>query len=156
MEPDADHGLRSKEDVKIFVAEKSVREKKPFTVVKSEHRRFVAICPNDNCQFRLCFFQRIDGCFHVSEERPHTCKDVFPTIRRVWVVSKVREILLGAPTITASQIVDRLRESFGVDVDKMMLNRAIHEVKNNSPDRVILLGESVLSRKLFPRPREGP
>ena len=131
MDPDRDpeHTLRTKEDVKLFISEKSVREKNPFTVVKSEHRRFAAVCPNNHCQFKMCFFQRLDGCFHVSDQKPHTCKDVFPTIKRVWVVAKVRDLLRAAPTITASQIVDRLKEAYGVDVEKMMLNQAIHEVK---------------------------
>ena len=121
--------LPSKADVKLFVTSQSVRDKKPFHIVKSAYGRFTAVCPLKSCSFKISFYQRLDGMFHASEIRPHTCRPSRPTIKMIWVVSKTRELLRETPAITASQISSRLKSDHGVNVDLMMLNRAIREAK---------------------------
>ena len=67
------HSLRSKDDVKLFVCDKCVREKKPFIDSKIEHGRYTVVCPHDYCTFKMSFYQRIDGVFHITKDCPRTC-----------------------------------------------------------------------------------
>ena len=91
----------SKADVKLFVTSQSVRDKKPFHIVKSAYGRFTAVCPLKFCSFKIRFYQPLDGLFHASVIRPHTCRPSRPTIKMIWVVSKTRELLRETPAITA-------------------------------------------------------
>ena len=70
MHVDLPHCLRSKDEVKLFVCEKSVSFKKPFVILKSESRRFSVACPEASCSFSLKFYQRADCVFHVVESTP--------------------------------------------------------------------------------------
>ena len=90
MASDTPQYLRSKEDVKLFVCDKSVLLKKPIVVVKSEYRRFLVACPEPGCSFSLKFYQRIDGVFTSLNPSPipatpsFPLSDVFGSSPRVW------------------------------------------------------------------------
>ena len=47
--------------------------------------------------------------FHIIESIPHTCDSVFPTLRRVWVISKSMEIVRENPTISVSGVRDLIK-----------------------------------------------
>ena len=53
----------SKKDAKFFIADKSVREKKPFVVERSDPRRLEVVCPVEGCLFRLNVRARKDDLF---------------------------------------------------------------------------------------------
>ena len=74
--------FHSKDEVKRFVQEKSVTEKKPFKIHKTEPKRFVVKCPNDGCPFKLFFSGNDGGVFELVEETKHACQSNIPTIKR--------------------------------------------------------------------------
>ena len=41
--------FQTKKQVKAFVCEQSVANKKPFCVTKSDHIRYVVVCPTEGC-----------------------------------------------------------------------------------------------------------
>ena len=63
----------SKREAKLYVAEKSVAEKKPFRVVRSDSERFEVVCPEKGCLFKLNIRVQKDVHFHVTRSsHPHT------------------------------------------------------------------------------------
>ena len=71
------------------------------------------------------FFQKPDGCFHVIDEMPHTCDDVFPTVKKVWVCWKVKLLLNERRRVIPSELSDCFSEKYEIDVEQTMLTRAI-------------------------------
>ena len=94
----------TKNDVILFVCEKSMLSKKQFCVARNEFRRYFVLCPNEDCEFFMCFFQKLDGFFHIIDERQNTCDDVFPTIKKVWVSWKVGMVLNERRNISPSEL----------------------------------------------------
>ena len=85
--------LPTKKAVTLFVCNRSVQEKKPFTIAKSEKKGFVVTCPEPKCTFRMSFFKQADGHFHqVGEARTHSCDAVLPTVKRSWLRERAREL----------------------------------------------------------------
>ena len=72
----------SKTLVKIFVCEKSVEEKKPFVLDKSEPGRVVVKCSKKHCAFKMIFHGVDAGAYQLDEEVQHTCQCFVPTIKR--------------------------------------------------------------------------
>ena len=106
-------------DVVLLVCENSVLGKKPFCVVRNEHRRYAVQCPNEGCSFYMNFFQKLDGCFHAVDERPHTCDDVFPTVKKVSVCWKVKLLLNQRRTVSPSELSDCFfSKKYEIDIEK--------------------------------------
>ena len=131
MQPNEPQYLRTKQDVKLFVCNKSVLLKKPFLISKSELRRVSVVCPEEGCEFAMHFFQRLDGVFILCHVRIHTCDAIRPTIRLVWVIAKAKEILRERPKITVSELRDCLKQRHEVDVDTMIVSLALRDVKTD-------------------------
>ena len=104
--------------------------KKPFCVVRNEYRRYSVQCRNEECEFFMSFFQKIDGFFYLVDERHHTCDDVFPTIKKVWVAWKVGMVLNERRNISPSELAQWFFfEKYAIDVERTMLTRAIRNAK---------------------------
>ena len=82
--------FKSKKKAKLFVAEQSVRDKKPFKVSRSDSRRFEVFFPAAGCLFRMNIRMRKDDVFYVAKSFcPHTCDSVSPTVKKAWLRSKI-------------------------------------------------------------------
>ena len=84
--------------------------------------------------------QALDGVFNLYHVRQHTCDAVSPTIRRVWVIAKTKEILRERPKITVSELRDWLKERHQVDVDMTIVSLALRDVKNDPIHEAISFG----------------
>ena len=140
METTGDQLLLTKREVQLFVFQKSVSDHKPFRVVKSGWNRFVVVCSETGCLFQMSFYQHVDGVYHLCQVNPHTCDAAFPTIKKIWVISKTREFLLDSPVLTVSELKDLFRREHGVNVSSMMIFRSLREIKNDSPLRGLSFG----------------
>ena len=132
--------LRTKEDVKLFICDKSVREKKPFIVSKSEHRRYTVVCPHDYCTFKMSFYQRIDGVFYITKSWPHTCDSLSPAKRRIWIASKAKEALLEKPSVTPSEMRDLLKKKHRITIDLATLSVTLRRVRLDARGGTISFG----------------
>ena len=132
MQPNEPQYLHTKQDVMLFVCNKSVLLKKPFLISESELLRNSILCPQVGCESTMHFYQRLDGVFNLCLVRKHTCDAVRPTIRRVWVITKAKEILRERPKIAVSELRDCLKQRHEVDVDTMIVSLAIRDVKTDT------------------------
>ena len=75
-------------------------------VLRDEKRVSAVFCPLSKRGMRvfMCFFQKLYGFFHIVDERQHTCDDVFPTIKKVWVSWKVGMVLNERRNISPSEL----------------------------------------------------
>ena len=79
---------------KMYVAEKSIEEKKSFKVSRSDPRRYEVVCTDPDCLYRLNFRAKKDDPFHVTKSsHEHTCDFLSPTFKKVWVRQRVTELL---------------------------------------------------------------
>ena len=60
----------------------------------------------------------------------HTCKSVAPTIKKVWLRSKIAGMLAESGTITVPQLGDCFRLRFGLDVKLNILEECFRQAKN--------------------------
>ena len=82
MEPE--QRFASKALAKMFVAEKSIKEKKPFKVSRSNPRRYEVVCVEKSCLFRLNIRAKIDDVFYITKTRhEHTCDILSPTFKKM-------------------------------------------------------------------------
>ena len=121
----------SKRDVYLYVCERSVLNKKPFVVVRSDNKRFVVQCCY-GCNFHLSFFRQVDGCFHLVEERDHTCTELFPCIKKVRVCQKTRDLIDKYGKMTVTEVKNWLLETYGIHAETTMLCRAITQVRHEA------------------------
>ena len=127
----SDDDFITKRDAKMFVAEKSIREKKPFVVDRSDTRRYEVVCPVKGCLFRISIRARKDDRFHVTKAlHEHTCDSVAPTIKLSWLRSKAMGLLVRKPTITVQELSDWFRLSFGLEVSLPVLERCTRQAKD--------------------------
>ena len=132
--PPEPHPFDTKHEAKLFVAEKSIREKKPFKVVRSDARRFEIVCPVEGCAYKLNIRARKDDKFYVTKKgRGHTCRSVSPTIKKVWLRSKIAEMIAESETITTPQLSDCFRLRFGLDVKLHILEKCYRQAKKRYP-----------------------
>ena len=122
----------NKRQVKLYVCSKSVEDKKPFAVVKTDPSRYQVRCTQRGCSFKRSFFKQLDGQFHVAEEREHSCDSVFPTVKRLWVCEAARELVQEKGRITPSELSVFLVKKYGVRVDKMMLSNAVADARKTN------------------------
>ena len=105
----------TKKAVTLFVCDKSLQEKKPFTIAKSEKKGFVVTCPEPKCTFRMSFFKQADGHFHqVGEGSTHSCDAVLPTVKRSWLRERARELFQERGRLSEADFEDILWERFGI------------------------------------------
>ena len=105
--------FNTKRDAKLYVAEKSVREKKPFKLFRSDSERFEVVCPVDGCAFRLNIRAQKDNHFHITKmNHAHTCCSFTPTITRAWVFSKTLGFMMERPKRTIRESTDSFHRAF--------------------------------------------
>ena len=121
--------FHSKDEVKRFVQEKSVTEKKPFKIHKTEPKRFVVKCPNDGCPFKLFFSGNDGGVFELVEETKHACQSNIPTIKRGWVRDRVQEKLNATPKVTPGELEVAIKRDCHVTVKRKMVTNALADVR---------------------------
>ena len=80
----------TKEDAIAMHLEKNVVDKKPHKVVRSTKDRYEIVCRVEGCKCRASVRRRKDNRFHIGEYHGNTCRGLFPTIRTVWVKTKVK------------------------------------------------------------------
>ena len=119
----------SKKDVQLHVCSKSVQEKKPFKVVRSDAERYVVCCPVDSCDFSMCFYKRMAGLFHLIRDVGHTCNSLIPSLKRMWVRNVACDYLKGEKRMTPSQLQDSLRRGHGVNVGNVMASNSLADAK---------------------------
>ena len=110
----------SKKAVHLYVCDKSVTDKKPFSVDKSDSTRLVFKCTKDQCPFKLTFRVIDDGCFPLVEERQHECDSLFPTIKRVWLREKIFDLLEERRKLKATQLAEILHEGTQSSLTKLL------------------------------------
>ena len=129
MEPE--QRFASKALAKMFVAEKSIKEKKPFKVSRSNPRRYEVVCVEKSCLFRLNIRAKIDDVFYITKTRhEHTCDILSPTFKKMWIRQRATELLCQREKATASELGDSLRLTFGVHVQTPLLERCMGEAKS--------------------------
>ena len=80
----------TKDDAIVILLEKNVVDKKPHKVVRSTKDRYEIVCCVEGCKYRASVRRRKDNRFHIGEYHGNTCRGLFPTIRTVWVKTKVK------------------------------------------------------------------
>ena len=70
------------QEAKEFLAAKSVADKKPLRVKKSDPSRLDVVCEIQTCTFKLNVVSGHDGLFHISKSIPHSCNSVTPTLQK--------------------------------------------------------------------------
>ena len=113
----------SKKKVALFVCSKSVEEKKPFVVKKSSKKRYVVSCPDGACPFRMSFFKRADGQFHLVEDRPHCCSSLLPTLKKTWFMSHIEAMVKGDLNVTKADAKKQLKDKYEINVNDALLGR---------------------------------
>ena len=124
----------SKKDIRRFVQAKSVAEKKPFKITKTEPMRYVVKCTKDCCRFKLLFRGNDLGVFELVEERAHTCISHVGTVKREWVRERVNDILNSKPKVTPEELSQAIRDEFHVTVKRKMISNALADVKRTRSD----------------------
>ena len=147
--------LRSKEDVTLFIYDKSVDEKKPFIVSKSEHRRYTVVCPHDYCTFKVSFYQRIDGVFYITKSWPHTCDSLSPAKRRIWIASKAKEALLEKPSVTPSEVMDLVKKKHKITIDLATLSVPLRRVRLHARGGTLSFGHIASVFEILSSTNEG-
>ena len=121
----------SKKKAKLFIAEQSVIDKKPFKVCRSDARRLEVFCPIAGCLFRTSVRARKDDIFYVAKsQHSHTCASITPTVKKSWLRSKISEQMAQRQSVTVAQLSDWFRLSFGLDVEQRVLEKCVRQVKN--------------------------
>ena len=130
MEPTTT-AFESKRAVKLYIAGKSVREKKPFSIERSDSQRCDVVCPVDGCLYKINIRLRKDGMYHITKTScEHTCDSFSPTLKRSWIISEIVKLLSEKTAITVAMISDCFRSSFGIEVPIAMLERCTRQAKN--------------------------
>ena len=120
----------TKKDAKFLIADKSIREKKPFVVERSDSRRLEVVCPVQGCLFRLNIRARKDT-FHVTKSlHEHTCESMAPTVKMSWLRTKTMTLLVERPTITVQQLSDCFRRLFGLELYVPLLERCLRQARD--------------------------
>ena len=119
-----------KKAVKVHVCSVSIETKQPFVIERSEPKRFVVRCPEGKaCQFKMSFYKQADGMFHVAEHTAHSCDSVQATVTRLWVCERAKEMMAERGKIVKTELQDRIRETFRVNVDDTLLANAVAQAK---------------------------
>ena len=121
--------FNSKKDVKLNICERSVGDKKPFSIDKSEPKRLLFKCHEKRCSFKLLLRSNANDIFQLIEERPHDCLCELPTIKRLWARERIAEVFEDDPRIKPKDLKERFREKYDVDVDISLLTNALLDVK---------------------------
>ena len=121
--------FHSKKQVKAFVCAQSVADKKPFCVMKSDHIKYVVVCPVEGCKFQMSFSKNVDDLFHLVHAETHDCDSVLPTIKRSWVSEQAAALLEDDKRLTVGDLKDHLRVTFGVTPDGVLLANALADAK---------------------------
>ena len=62
---------------KMYVAEKSIEEKNPFKVSRSDPRRYEVVCTDPDCLYRLKFRGKRMTCFTLQNHSTNTLAIIF-------------------------------------------------------------------------------
>ena len=108
---------------------KSVTEKRPFKIYKTERKRYVVKCTKERCCFKLLFRWSVQGFFELVEEQAHTCISHVATIKREWVRERVNDILNRKPKVKPDELVQTIRDEFHVTVKRKMISNELADVK---------------------------
>ena len=119
----------TKTDVQLHVCFKSVKEKKPFKVVRSDSERYVVCCPVGTCHFAMNFYKRMDGRFHLTRDVRHACNSLIPSLKRMWVRNIACDFLKTKKRMTPSQLQDSLGKEHGVNVGNVMASNSLADAK---------------------------
>ena len=130
----------SKKDVKLFVCSKSVADKKPFVVERSNSKRHIVTCKADCCSFRMSFFKRADGLFHLVEERPHSCNCLKPTVKKVWLRREAKEFMKEFGRLSPKELAEKFLTVFKIAVDDVVIRRALNEDKEEESQTIAAFG----------------
>ena len=71
----------------------------------------------------MSFFKRVDGQFHLVEEKPHCCNSLLPTLKKTWFMSHIEAIVKGDLNITKADAKKQLKDNFAINVDEVRLGR---------------------------------
>ena len=112
------------QEAKEFLAAKSVADKKPFRVKKSDPSRLDVVCEIQTCTFQLNIVSDHEGLFHISKSIPHSCNSVNPTLKKSWICLKISEMFPDNPRITTDELFAFFKREFGINVPKQMLVKA--------------------------------
>ena len=121
--------FRSKKDIRRFVQAKSVAEKNPFKIHKTEPKRYVVKCAKDCCRFKLLFRGNGLGVFELVDEQAHTCISHVGTVKREWVRERVNDILKCRPKVTPEELAQAIHNEYHVTVKRKMITNALADVK---------------------------
>ena len=121
--------FHSKKQLKAFVCAKSVADKKPFRVLKSDSIKYVVVCTVEGCKFHMSLAKNVDDIFHLVHAEKHDCDSVLPTIKRSWVSEQAAALLEDNKRLTVGDLKDFLRVTFGVTPDGVLLANALTDAK---------------------------
>ena len=100
--------FKTLQDAKEYLAARSIVEKKPFRVKKSDPTRLDVVCQHPTCTFQINIVSDHEGLFYISKSRPHSCNAVNPTIKKSWVCLRISEILPENPRMTTNDLFTHL------------------------------------------------
>ena len=75
------------------------------------------------------FFKRVDGLFHLVQEKRHHCNEVLPSVKRLWVRQKAKELLEEERKVSPSSLQEIINEKFGVDVHHVMASNSLADAR---------------------------
>ena len=119
----------SKRDARLFICEKSIINKKPFTIDKSDTDRLLVKCPKQQCPFKMIFRGTNEGVFHLVEEQQHECDALLPTIKRAWFREKIFDLIEERGKVNAKQLTEILHEKYAITPDEKAARNALLDVK---------------------------
>lgn len=141
--------FKTLQDAKEYLAARSIVEKKPFRVKKSDPTRLDVVCQHPTCTFQINIVSDHEGLFYISKSRPHSCNAVNPTIKKSWVCLRISEILPENPHMTTNDLFTHFKLMFGVDVPKQMLVKAKCSVKKTTRESAASFGKVKSFFELF-------
>ena len=119
----------SKHDVKFFIFNRSVQEKKPFVIGKSEPGRVVVRCTRISCSFKMVFRGVDGGTYELVKDQPHNRQSFCPTLKRAWVRKMVEMMKRADKRVKPKAIMERLKAEFDVDVGNVLIKNALSDVR---------------------------
>ena len=141
MDPTGYPSIKSLEDTKLFIAARSVSEKKPFKVLKSDPSRFDVVCIEKFCSFKVNVAADHEGLFFISKECPHSCSSNEPTIKKAWVCWIMTEVLSDFPSIQTRELERYFKLTYKVDVPQQMIVKAKCALKKSTQERAESFGK---------------
>ena len=140
MAQDVPLRLQTKQDVLIYVSQKSVQEKRPFKIQKSEPNRFCVVCTVTGCPFYILFKNNIDGWSPIRKSKEHSCVPSLPTVKKEWVKFKIFELFGSKEMPSAKDLLNLFHVTFGVEVTESMMKTARIEAKKELTEHKLSFG----------------